>query len=82
MKGLDRYQHIQKELADANGVLPDVESAMDVLAQVGRRTWNNDDSNSCTVHSVVYDLTEKTALWIPNEHYGETGYEFKLNIKK
>lgn len=82
MKGLDRYQHIQAQLDAAGGVLPDTASAMDILAQVGRRTWNNDDGNGCTVHSVVYDLTDKTAVWVPNEHYGEAGYELALSLRQ
>lgn len=82
MKGLDRYQHIQAQLDAAGGVLPDTASAMDILAQVGRRTWNNDDGNGCTVHSVVYDLTDKTAVWVPNEHYGEAGYELPLSLRQ
>lgn len=82
MKGLDRYRHIQEQLSEVNGVLPDLEGAMDILAQVGRRTWDNDDGNGCTVHSVVYDLTGLTALWVPNEHYGEEGYELQLDIKR
>lgn len=82
MKGLDRYQHIQAQLDAAGGVLPDTTSAMDILAQVGRRTWNNDDGNGCTVHSVVYDLTDKTAVWVPNEHYGEAGYELALSLRQ
>ena len=70
------------QLDAAGGVLPDTTSAMDILAQVGRRTWNNDDGNGCTVHSVVYDLTDKTAVWVPNEHYGEAGYELPLSLKQ
>lgn len=81
MKGLDRYQHIQKALSDAGGVLADQRAAMDILAQVGRRTWKNDDGNGCTVHSVVYDLTDRTALWVPNEHFGEADYELELGFR-
>ena len=31
--------------------------------------------------SVVYNLTDKSALWVPNEHYDEKGatYRFDLN---
>ena len=53
---------------------------MDLLASVGRRTWNNDDSNSNTVHSVVYDLTDPSVLWVGNEHYGEDGYTFEFQL--
>lgn len=37
--------------------------------------------NAITVHSVIYNLTDKTALWIPNEHYGENEYIFKFSAK-
>lgn len=82
MKGLDRYEHLHKMLTDANGVMIDETAAMDLLAQVGRRTWKNDDNNGCTVHSVIYNLTEKTALWVPNEHFDEDEYIMKLQIRK
>ena len=70
-KGYDRYERLYEELSASNGVVADEAEAMDILATVGRRSWNNDDKNTCTVHSVVYNLTDRTAMWIPNEHYGE-----------
>lgn len=78
--GLDRYDHIYRCLSATDGVVADEDAAMDILAQVGRRTWNNDDGNGCTVHSVIYNLTDKTVLWVPNEHYDEEDaiYEFAL----
>ena len=57
-------------------------AAMALLAEVGRRTWNNDDSNSLTVHSAVYNLTDKTVLWVGNEHYGEDGHTFRYSLQK
>ena len=68
MKGLDRYEHLAAALRETDGIVADKDAAMDLLASVGRRTWNNDDSNSNTVHSVVYDLTDKSVLWVGNEH--------------
>ena len=62
------------------GLDADKDAAMDLLASVGRRTWNNDDSNSNTVHSVVYDLTDKSVLWVGNEHYGEEAYTFEFQL--
>ena len=76
--GVDRYEHIGAQLADASGVLADAQAAMDVLASVGRRTWNNDDGNGCTVHSAVYNLTDRTMLWVANEHYGEESHTIEL----
>lgn len=79
-KGYDRYQRIGEELARTDGVVADEQAAMDVLAIVGRRTWNNDDSNSCTVHSAVYNLTDRSVLWVPNEHYGEDGALYRYEL--
>ena len=62
------------------GIVADKDAAMDLLASVGRRTWDNDDSNSNTVHSVVYDLTDKSVLWVGNEHYGEEAYTFEFQL--
>ena len=80
MKGLDRYEHLAAVLRETDGIVADKDAAMDLLASVGRRTWNNDDSNSNTVHSVVYDLTDKSVLWVGNEHYGEEAYTFEFQL--
>ena len=80
MKGHDRYEHLAAALRETDGIVADKDAAMDLLASVGRRTWNNDDSNSNTVHSVVYDLTDKSVLWVGNEHYGEDAYTFEFQL--
>ena len=80
MKGLDRYEHLAAALRETDGIVADKDAAMELLASVGRRTWNNDDSNSNTVHSVVYDLTDKSVLWVGNEHYGEEAYTFEFQL--
>ena len=80
MKGLDRYEHLTAALRETDGIVADKDAAMDLLASVGRRTWNNDDSNSNTIHSVVYDLTDKSVLWVGNEHYGEEAYTFEFQL--
>ena len=79
-KGYDRYEKIYGELQKTGGMVTDENAAMDILAAVGRRSWKNDDGNGCTVHSVVYNLTDRTAMWIPNEHYGDPDavYAFRL----
>lgn len=53
---------------------------MDLLADVGRRTWKP-KKDSLTVHSVVYNLTDRTALWVGNEHYGEADYTYHLAVR-
>ena len=79
-KGLDRYEPLAAALRETDGIVADKDAAMDLLASVGRRTWDNDDSNSNTVHSVVYDLTDKSVLWVGNEHYGEEAYTFEFQL--
>ncbi|MBQ8207247.1 MAG: linear amide C-N hydrolase [Clostridia bacterium] len=79
-KGYDRYERIYEELAKTDGIVKDEQAAMDILAIVGRRTWNNDDGNGCTVHSVVYNLTDKTALWVSNENYDDPTAVFKISL--
>lgn len=77
MKGLDRYEHLTAALEETGGVLADGGAAMDLLSQVGRRNWKQ-DGDTVTVHSVVYDLTHRTAVWVGNEHYGEPAYTYQL----
>ena len=69
-------------MSRTEGVVADEQEAMDILAVVGRRTWNNDDNNSCTVHSAVYNLTDKSVLWVPNEHYGEKGAVYRFEVDR
>lgn len=80
-RGYDRYEKIYEILSQTNGVAADENAAMDVLAAVGRRTRDNDDGNGCTVHSAVYNLTDKTMVWVPNENYTDPSawYTFSLN---
>src|SRR5699024_10038990 len=63
-KGLDRYQKLYEQLSQTDGIVADEEAAMEILASVGRRNWSNDDKNTCTVHSAVYNLTDKSVLWV------------------
>ena len=78
--GLDRYNRINERLAPTDGVVEDEAAAMSILGEIGRRSWNNDDGNGCTVHSVVYNLTKKTVLWVPNEHYGDEAYTLSFSL--
>ena len=80
LRGKDRYDLLTSTLEEMNGTVADDQAAMDVLSLVGRRTWvvEGDHTQGTTVHSVVYNLTDKTALWVGNEHYGEEAYTFQL----
>ncbi|MDO4492696.1 MAG: carcinine hydrolase/isopenicillin-N N-acyltransferase family protein [Clostridia bacterium] len=80
-KGADRYERLYEELGKTNGIVADEKAAMDVLSIVGRRSWNNDDGNGITVHSAIYNLTDRTVMWVPNEHYNEPDAEFNYALK-
>ena len=71
-KGFDRYEKIYEELSKTDGIVEDEQAAMDILAAIGRRTWKYDDGNGCTVHSAVYNLTDKTVMWVPNENFDDS----------
>ena len=79
MQGLDRYDHINGELGKSGGIIKDEQAAMDILASVGRRSWNG--GGGVTVHSAVYNLTQKTVLWVANENYGEPSATWKYDLE-
>lgn len=68
-QGVDRYDYINSALSAVGGVVEDEQAAMDILQAVGRRTWNG--GGGVTVHSAVYNLTQKTVLWVANENYDD-----------
>ena len=80
-KGLDRYERIHEELARTNGVLADEQAAMDILEIVGRRSWKNDDNNGCTVLSAVYNNTDRTVTWVPNENFDDPNATFTFGFE-
>ncbi len=79
-KGYDRYEELYRVLIEKGGIVKDEKEAMEVLYSVGRRNWNNDDSNSVTVHSAVYNLTEKSVYWVSNENWDDESAIFKYSL--
>ena len=67
--GYDRYEHIYNRLKETDGVVEDENAAMEILKEVGRRTWK--PGKGCTVHSVIYNLTNKTVMWVANENFDD-----------
>ncbi|MDE6868937.1 MAG: linear amide C-N hydrolase [Clostridia bacterium] len=77
--GWDRYQYIYDNLNENNGVIEDEIAAMQILKAVGRRTWNG--GGGVTVHSVVYNLTDKTVRWVANENFDKPGATYTYSFK-
>ncbi len=78
--GYDRYAKLYHSLNAVDGVVQDEEEAMSILLGVGRRAWNNDDNNGCTVHSAIYNMTDKTVLWVSNENIDDETSVFRLSF--
>lgn len=80
-KGFDRYIRLWDELAQTDGVVADEKAAMNILGIVGRRSWDNDDHNGSTVHSAVYNLTDKSMVWVSNENYNDPTAVFQFDFQ-
>lgn len=78
--GIDRYEKIYNVLSQTNGVVKDEQEAMRLLGQIARRTWNAEEF-SYTPYSVVYNLTDKTVLWVSNENYEDETAIFEFRLK-
>lgn len=77
--GYDRYEHIYNRLNATAGVVEDEHAAMEILKEVGRRTWKG--GGGVTVHSAVFNLTKKTVLWVGNENYGDKTATFEYSLE-
>ena len=85
--GFDRYNAIQAAInpdgTNKEGVLTK-EEALDVLQLVGRRDWDaangKTDSNTITVWSALYDLTNKKVIWVSNEEFDKKSSVFELDF--
>lgn len=77
--GWDRYEHIYNRLSATGGKLDNEQAAMTILSEVGRRTWAG--GGGVTVHSVVYNLTKKSVLWVANENYGNKAAYYEYSFK-
>ncbi len=76
--GLDRYNLICDRLNEVGGVVEDEKSAMSILSEVGARKWY-ENSDAVTVHSAVYNMTDKTVMWVPNEHFENSPFFFNFD---
>lgn len=82
--GWDRYEDIYNTLHTNHGVVENEQAAMNILRSVGRRTYKG--GGGCTVHSVVFNLTKKSVLWVANENYDDASayytFDFETGVLK
>ena len=81
LEGLDRYEIIEKALEENGSVFADKAAAMGVLQSAGKRLLLGPESVKITVHSIVYDLSDRTAIWVGNEHYDEADRVISLSLE-
>jgi len=76
-----RYARMWEELEKTDCILADEQAAMDILETVGVRKWANRLEG--TPYSIVFNLTDRTMLWIPNENFGlpSAGYVFSFDTE-
>lgn len=79
--GFDRYNRLYELLDGKQGVVQDEQEALYFLSQVGRREHFKGSADSLTVHSVVYNLTDLTAVWVSNEKFDQTEDYVHLKLK-
>ena len=81
-KGLDRYLFMYQYLSEHNEGKISKQEAIELLKILGRRDWNkkhNQNVNRITPWSVLYDLSEKSMIWVPNEEFDKP--ENFINMK-
>lgn len=76
--GHDRYARMWEELEKTDCIVADENAAMDILEIVGVRNWANRTDG--TPYSIVFNLTERTMLWIPNENFSLPSAEYKFSF--
>ena len=74
-----RYARMWEELEKTDCILADEHAAMDILEIVGIRTWAGRSEG--TPYSIVFNLTDRTMLWIPNENFGLPSAEYVFDFK-
>lgn len=87
MGGLDRYEYIQSFInpdgSNTDGVMS-YEKGLELLHDVGRRYWDplhgRTDSNSITCWSSLYNLTDRTVTWVPNEGFDNENSIFTYSL--
>ena len=59
------------------------QEAIELLKILGRRDWNkkhNQNVNRITPWSVLYDLSEKSMIWVPNEEFDKPENFIKMKL--
>ena len=78
--GFDRYQRIEEVLVASEGVVQNEREAMNLLEQIARRNWKP-GQHAYTPHSAVYNLTDRSVLWVSNENFEDETAIFEFTVK-
>lgn len=86
INGLVRYNMLYNALDTSNGIVADETDGMKLLQAVGQRKRNKDQGKEInqktwiTNHSIIYNLTDKTVLWVSNENYDDENAVFRFSL--
>ena len=75
--GYNRYEIMHDRLKASGGMVADELAAMKILSEVAQRNIGG----GVTVHSAVFNLTQKTVLWVSNENYGDKTATFRYSLE-
>lgn len=85
--GFDRYNAIKETInPDGKNTIGRLskQEALDVLKLVGRRSWDKEngvsDSNTITVWSALYDLSDLSVTWVSNEEFDNNAAIFNYKL--
>ena len=74
--GLNRYQIIGETLSKTNGLMQEEKDAFELLKNVGQRHLNS----GLTIHSIVFNLTQRSYHMVTNEHFDDETAYFKYTV--
>ena len=83
MEGYDRYENLYLDLKASDGMLQNEEDAIHALSRFSRRKWVHFDGKELlTLATVSYNLTERTAVFVPDEAYQDQSKMIHITLKQ
>lgn len=83
VKSLDRYTTIRKRIngsgKNTEGIISE-ENALKLMRRVGGRIWYGENS-AITVWSALYNLTDKSVIWVSNEEFDNEDAVFRFDFE-
>jgi len=84
--GADRYSILYETLTASKGLVKDENEGMKLLQKIGQRHLKQekgtviDRKSWVTIHSIIYNLTDKNVLWVSNENHEDKEAIFTFSL--